>query len=774
MLLMQAQENAVALDEEKLLFISGRQDNVVDEDVDEQPVQDLALNVDNVFQANDCDAFDSDVDEAPTAHTMFMANILSIDPVYDEVSLSYDSDILSEVHNHDHYQDAFCEHHEVHEMHDDVQPNYVVDSHADCTSDSNMILYDQYVKDNVVPVVQTTFTPQEQLAPEQIFWSRDLLKMKEEALKERTIASRPIKALTVKHDEIERGNLLIANDNLIADCLSKDVFYTATNFVLTVFRFSNMYEALNAAQKHIAKLESENSNLQNKIQNDDHDVMVQSREEAKVKSPLDRSLASAFLYTKHSQELLEYVIDTCLKEFNQRDKKHAATPLPKKKQVTFMDPCETSTNNTLTHVKQQTMHQTNEPAIPSTGIKGATAASGSKPRSSTKKDRTMPAKSHMQKVEVVQIVLWYLDSGCSKHMMGDRSRLRNFMKKFIGIVRFRNDHFGAIMGYGDYVIGNSVISRVKFLRLKDETPEFVIKFLKQTQVGLNETIRFIQAVATDCYTQNRSLIHTRHNKTPYELVHEKKPNLTFLRVFVLFVTLQMTARILENYNQQLILDFSLVIHQAGRVIESTIKEPDVSWKLFTFNSMSCLSQWLLCDSVQDSLFQLMFDEYLKPPRVERPVSPAPAVPVPVNSAGTPSSTTIDKDAPSPTQSLSSSLLQSPSLLQGVASESTIMEDNPFAHVDNDPFINVFASEPRSKASSSGDIYKIKLDEYGDVLKNKARLVAKGYRQEEGIDFEESFAPVARIEAIRIFIANAASKNMIIYQMDVKMTFLNDE
>nr|GEV41497.1 hypothetical protein [Tanacetum cinerariifolium] len=72
------------------------------------------------------------------------------------------------------------------------------------------------------------------------------------------------------------------------------------------------------------------------------------------------------------------------------------------------------------------------------------------------------------------------------------------------------------------------------------------------------------------------------------------------------------------------------------------------------------------------------------------------------------------------------------------------------------------------------IYKVKLDEYGDVLKNKARLVAKGYRQDEGIDFEESFALVACIEAIRIFFINAASKNMTIYQMDVKTTFLNDE
>ncbi|GJV49363.1 hypothetical protein Tco_1439575 [Tanacetum coccineum] len=72
------------------------QDNAIDEDVDEQHVQDLALNVDNVFQADDCDAFDSDVDEAPTAQTMFMANLSSADLVYDEAGPSYDSDILSE------------------------------------------------------------------------------------------------------------------------------------------------------------------------------------------------------------------------------------------------------------------------------------------------------------------------------------------------------------------------------------------------------------------------------------------------------------------------------------------------------------------------------------------------------------------------------------------------------------------------------------------------------------------------------------------------------
>nr|GEV11803.1 retrovirus-related Pol polyprotein from transposon TNT 1-94 [Tanacetum cinerariifolium] len=179
----------------------------------------------------------------------------------------------------------------------------------------------------------------------------------------------------------------------------------------------------------------------------------------------------------------------------------------------------------------------------------------------------------------------------------------------------------------------------------------------------------------------------------------------------------------------------------------------------------------------------MLDEYLEPPRAERPVPPAQAVQAPVNSAGIPSSTTIDQDAPSPSISSSSLALQSQSLHQGIVAEPNYMEDHTVAPVDNNLFFNVFAPEPHSEASSSGDIsstespywiYKVKLEEYGDVLKNKARLVEKGYRQEEGIDFEESFAPVARIEAIRIFIANAASRNMTIYQMDIKIAFLNDE
>ncbi|GJT82062.1 hypothetical protein Tco_1056404 [Tanacetum coccineum] len=399
-------------------------------------VDDLALNMDNVFQADDYDAFDSDVNEAPTAQTMFMANLSSADLVYDKAGLSYDSNILSKIH-------------------DDVQPIYVVDSHADYTSDSNMVPYDQYVKDNAVPVVQrnvstfpndaymmidndmyemnaqsasktprntivdnllTTelatykeqvklyerrarfelmereqkideqlrivntdrnikeenlkkelhyvklqlastinhnksmvnevtslkkdfkqkenkyleefldmkalkekvkiaqpdyskenylaiFTPQKQLTLEQIFWSYDLIKMKAEALKNQTTVSRPIiddgiqtaltkevkemkfffeeleaevdqNAVHRKHDGIMRKNLLIANDNLIAECLSKDVFYIETNSKLNVARFTDMHDAHTVVQARCLALEAELFKLRDKVQNDDHNELL--------------------------------------------------------------------------------------------------------------------------------------------------------------------------------------------------------------------------------------------------------------------------------------------------------------------------------------------------------------------------------------------------------------------------------------------------------------------------------------------------------------------
>ncbi|GKF42273.1 retrovirus-related pol polyprotein from transposon TNT 1-94, partial [Tanacetum coccineum] len=202
-----------------------------------------------------------------------------------------------------------------------------------------------------------------------------------------------------------------------------------------------------------------------------------------------------------------------------------------------------------------------------------------------------------------------------------------------------------------------------------------------------------EAVATACYTQNRSLIYTRHYKTPY--LGKLQPTAD-IGIFVGYTPSRKGYRIYNKRTRRnmetIHVQFDELTEQMAPVQLSTRPAP-------TFWMLGQISSGLVPNSVPaapyvppinkelDILFQPMFDEYMEPPRVERLVSPASAVLVLVNSAGTPSFTTIDQDAPSLIHSPSSSALQSPSLHQGVVAESTIKEDNPFAPVDNDSFIN---------------------------------------------------------------------------------------
>nr|GFA72715.1 ribonuclease H-like domain-containing protein [Tanacetum cinerariifolium] len=116
----------------------------------------------------------------------------------------------------------------------------------------------------------------------------------------------------------------------------------------------------------------------------------------------------------------------------------------------------------------------------------------------------------------------------------------------------------------------------------------------------------------------------------------------------------------------------------------------------------------------------------------------------------------------------------PNQLPSVASienlnQAELVEEN--AQVENDEFINIFYTSVQDRGeTSSRHLWKNKRDEENTVIRNESRLVAKGYAQKEGVDFEESFAPVARLEAVRLFIAYAAHKSFTVYQMDVKTTF----
>ncbi|GJU26573.1 hypothetical protein Tco_1165194, partial [Tanacetum coccineum] len=347
-----------------------------------------------------------------------------------------------------------------------------------------------------------------------------------------------------KHDAIERKNLLLEHDNIIADGLSKEVFYVASNSELNVSRFTEMQKAHNVVKARCLELEAELSNLRDNIHKDNYnellnrfsnlevnhlnlqlkyqnlkdsfqnkpsssvndtpdfnclqeqnelfrvenakikqhykelydsikitrakhteqitalkneneslkvqlqntvscvttnqvkpkvlapgkyaidvepipprnrnnrevhlvylrhlkesvDTLREIVEEAKVERPLDRSLAFACRYTKHSQELLEYVFGTCPKVFNQQDKKHATTP--RKKQVTFEDQIATSSSTTHKHVEPRYTQKSNVSVPLSTGVNSCTDASGSRPRSILKKHRIPPAKSDsLKKVE---------------------------------------------------------------------------------------------------------------------------------------------------------------------------------------------------------------------------------------------------------------------------------------------------------------------------------------------------------------------------------------
>ncbi|GJV11686.1 retrovirus-related pol polyprotein from transposon TNT 1-94 [Tanacetum coccineum] len=124
-------------------------------------------------------------------------------------------------------------------------------------------------------------------------------------------------------------------------------------------------------------------------------------EEARAVKPLDSSLNYACRYTKLSQELLECVIGTCPKNFNERDNKAPSTPVTRKKQVKFSDKPGTSSSNTQKQKVHQRVQLTYIPVLSYTGVNDSTEASGSKPRSITKKNRTLPAKKENKKeVEV--------------------------------------------------------------------------------------------------------------------------------------------------------------------------------------------------------------------------------------------------------------------------------------------------------------------------------------------------------------------------------------
>ncbi|GJW31812.1 retrovirus-related pol polyprotein from transposon TNT 1-94 [Tanacetum coccineum] len=466
-----------------------------------------------------------------------------------------------------------------------------------------------------------------------------------------------------------------------------------------------------------------------------------------------------------------------------------------------------------------------------------------------------------------------LFSDCKDHGYGDY-QIRN--------VTISQVYYMEGLGHYLFSVGQFCDSdlEVKFLASKDEAPDFIIKFLKMIQVRLNATVRNVrtdngtefvnqivrdyyksvgishetsvartpqqngvverrnptlvkvartmliyakaplllwaEAVATACYTQNRSIVRLRHGKTPYERLHEKKPDLSYL---YMFGALCYPTNDSENLGKlQAKADIGILIRYAPKKKACRIYNPRTQRIIETFHVD--FDELTTMASKHSSSGPTLHE--MTPATPTSVASPVPVVEAPllVESTGSPSSTTIDQDAPSLSTSQNTSQPQSQEIPLCAEEENHDLE---VAHMSNDPYFGIPILETIFEESSSsdvipsivhsdapvlehinrwtkdhplqniiGEIYRLvstrlqlheqalfcyynaflTIDELGGILKNKARLVAHGYCQEEGIDFEESFAPMERPKAVRIFLAFAAHMNMIVYQMDVKTAFLN--
>nr|GEU37561.1 hypothetical protein [Tanacetum cinerariifolium] len=236
-----------------------------------------------------------------------------------------------------------------------------------------------------------------------------------------------------------------------------------------------------------------------------------------------------------------------------------------------------------------------------------------------------------------------------------------------------------------------------------------------------------EVIATACFTQNRSIIHRRFNKTPYELIKGKKPNISFLHVFGALCYPKNDREDIGKLGAKG--DIGFFIGYSADSCAYRVYNHQTKKIMETMNvSLMSSQRWLLNNATKDHPLEQVIGE--------------PSRPV---------------------------LTRNQFRSDGDMCMYALRELLQFKRMD--VWVLVPAPDNISTLTLKW-IFKNKHDEEQTVIRNKSRLVVRGYRQEEGIDFEESFTPVARMEAIRIFLAYAAHKSFTVFQIDVKTAFLH--
>nr|GEZ32758.1 retrovirus-related Pol polyprotein from transposon TNT 1-94 [Tanacetum cinerariifolium] len=308
-----------------------------------------------------------------------------------------------------------------------------------------------------------------------------------------------------------------------------------------------------------------------------------------------------------------------------------------------------------------------------------------------------------------------------------------------------------------------------------------------------------KAIATACFTQNYFIIHRRFNKTPYELINGKKSDILFLYVFGALCYPKNDREGIGKLGAKA-MAFEQCSSKPGL---NSMTSGHISSGLDLTCALSTITMQQPSVGELDLLFEAMYDDYIggQPSATTRTVPPTQEsqdVDKLNPNAMIDGNTFVNPFANSSTSATASSSHQNvdPSNMhtfyQPYPHEFQWTKDHPLEQVIGEPSRPVLI---RNQLRSDGDMYmyalsvlvptpdnispltlkwlfKNKHDEEQTVNGNKSRLVVRGYRQEEGIDFEESFAPVARMEAIRIFLAYVTHKSFTVFQMDVETAFLH--
>nr|GEU34734.1 hypothetical protein [Tanacetum cinerariifolium] len=397
-------------------------------------------------------------------------------------------------------------------------------------------------------------------------------------------------------------------------------------------------------------------------------------------------------------------------------------------------------------------------------------------KSKAAKKKVLVSNLKINKSVVIQIVLWYLDFGCLKHMSGDHSQLINFIHKFLGTVKFGNDHVAKIMGYRDYKIGNVTILRVYFMEGLGHNLFSVGQFCDS-----DLEVAFCQHTCFICNLDGVDLLTGSRGNNLYTL--SLQDMMASSPIYLLSKASKTKSWLWHRRLSHL--NFGAINHLARQGLVRGL--PKLKFEKDHLCSACAIGKI----SEDDSSAAKGLGSSVDHQAAEVIASIAEVIPPnQVDSTGSPSSTTVDQDAPSLSKSHTTVETQSSVIPQDVEEDNLDIE---VAHMGNDPLVftrlqlyeqalfcyyDAFLTfvEPKMykevlTQSCWIEAMQEELNEF-ERLENKARLVARGYHQEVGIDCEESFAPVARLEAIWIFLTYAAHKNMIVYQMDVKSAFLN--